>query len=233
MDQPSLIVDDLSHPGVRILTLNRIAKANALHEELYALLTHAFGEVNDLPLVRAVVLKSSSSKIFCAGADVHAFAALPLKEAQIKRRQQLVNTMCSMLTCHKPVIAALQGKVIGAGAMLALAADAIVATPSVTLSFPEIHLAMPSPIGIAILKKRAGLHHIHRLIQLGEILGSEELTNALVIDRLCDTEALMEECLQYASAPLDQEAYRVNKNWLNRSIMAEILDAQGHLNQLA
>ena len=233
MDQPCLIVDDISHPGVRMLTLNRITKANALHEELYARLKHAFIEVNDLPLIRAVILQSASSKIFCAGADVNAFAELPLKEAQIKRRQQLVDTLCSMLTCHKPVIAALQGKVIGAGAMLALAADAIFTSPSVTLSFPEIHLAMPSPIGIAILEKRANLHHVHRLIQLGEILGTEELANAFLIDRLCATETLMDECLQYASVPLDQEAYRVNKQWLNRGIMAEILDAQSHLNQLA
>ena len=232
MDQPSLIVDDHSHPGVRILTLNRVAKANALHEQLYGLLNQAFEEANDLKDLRAVVVKSASNKIFCAGADVNAYAELSPAQASVKRRRQLVQTMITMLGCHKPVIAALEGKVIGAGAMLALAADVVLATESVTLSFPEIHLGMPSPIGIAILKKRASLHLIHPLIQLGEVMQARELVNHRLIDGLCESQDLIARCLQDSTLRLDPQAFQVNKQWLNRSIMDEILEAERFLNEL-
>jgi len=130
------------------------------------------------------------------------------------------------------VIAALEGKVIGAGAMLALAADVVLATESVTLSFPEIHLGMPSPIGIAILKKRASLHLIHPLIQLGEVMQARELVNHRLIDGLCESQDLIARCLQDSTLRLDPQAFQVNKQWLNRSIMDEILEAERFLNEL-
>ena len=233
MDPSSLIVDDASHPGVRVLTLNRLGKANALDENLYQLINQAFSEIKTSSHIRSVVIQSASRKIFCAGADVNAFADCPPIEAQKKRRQQLVVTLGLILECEKPVVAALEGKVIGAGAMLALCADVIVATDSVTWSFPEIHLGMPSPIGIAILKKRATYHHIHRLILRGEILQASELREAHLIDHLSDSDHLRPESIQCAERALNAKAFSINKRWFNRSTLAEIKDAQNHLDQLA
>src|SRR3954462_12722669 len=104
---------------IRILTLNRPEKLNALNTALTESLV-AWLKQSDRDDAISVVVLTGAGRAFCAGADIGEFKDLtPDQAARVEHRAQL--TMQSHLVfsqIKKPVIAAVRGAAMGGGAGL-------------------------------------------------------------------------------------------------------------------
>ena len=130
--------------AVATLTLNRPERLNALNSALGRALVDALHSVAEDAKVRAVVL-TGAGRGFCAGGDLELLQRARERqditevEALLKMGKQMILAIATM---HKPVLAAVNGPAAGAGANLALACTARIASEnaSFTQSFAKIGL---------------------------------------------------------------------------------------------
>ena len=197
---------------VLVLTLNRPEKANAMNEAMQAAL------VEKLSGSKAVVLAAAGTRIFSAGADLKEFSELERGVAAKKRRDLLQRTLSAILDYPGPLVAAVQGKALGAGAMIALLADELVMADTAELGLPEIRHGIPTPVGYAIVAARSGMAVARRMVQDGEPVGPG------LADHVFDIESLMEKSIDRARvlAALPADAYRINKKFINAPLQAAL-----------
>jgi enoyl-CoA hydratase/carnithine racemase len=216
--------------GILTLTLSR-SPVNALNEAIYDQLHLSFLIAKEDPSVRAVVLAADGKKAFCAGADVKEYAALPHKEADAKQLRFLLRCLLDVVSCPKPVIAAVNAPAIGAGLMLACACDEVVLSQSAWVSLPESKLNLPTPIGAAIAARRFEPRAIQTLVQRAEKLNAEQCLAAGFADQIAPQDEVMSVVQQrlMAYADIHSDVYAVNKRWLNRDIPAILQASCDHV----
>lgn len=114
-------------PGVSEWVLDRPEAKNALSLELIRRLEDAVEESKNDQTLRCVLIRSSSSGIFCAGADLKERRNMTLEESSntVKRLRSVFDKV-SKIRC--PVLAVLDGAALGGGAELALACDIRIGT---------------------------------------------------------------------------------------------------------
>jgi len=217
----------MAEGGVLWLTLDRPRAANALDSAVHGALVAALRAAVGNEAVRAIVITGAGERVFSGGADLKEFAGLPRREAGARLRALLVETLLVLLDTPKPVLAAVQGKAVGGGCMLALAADEALLAEGAVLSMPEIALGMPSPIGAAIVAARGGLAAAQRLVQAGEAMAPAEAV-AGGMARSVHPQAELATAAQARAeglARLAGRAYAVNKAWMNGAMRAALLSA--------
>lgn len=215
--------------GTFTLTLAR-EPVNALNEALYDELHEAFERARDDASVRVVVLTGAGNKAFCAGADIKEYAELPHQEAEAKQLAVLLRCLTDLVTCPKPVMAAVNAPAIGAGLMLASACDEIVLAKSAWVSLPESKLNMPTPIGAAIVARRFEARAVHTLLQRAERLDATQCAASGFADQVVAVEDVLTTVAKRAEvyAEIDAAVYAVNKQWLNRDLPALLQAACSH-----
>ncbi len=201
--------------GILVLTLNRPEKANAMNEAMQSRL------VEKLSGPKAILIAASGAKIFSAGADLREFSELERGVAAQKRRALLQRTLNAMLDHPRPVVAAVQGKALGAGAMIALLADELVMAQTDELGLPEIKHGIPTPVGYAVVVARAGMAVARRMVQDGESIGVG------LADFVSEMEEVRTRALERAKAlaALPADAYRINKQFINAPLKAALAAA--------
>lgn len=207
-----------------VLTLNRPEKANAINAAMNDALVAKLALAEREEGVRAVVLSASGSRCFSAGADLKEFAELERGTASQQRRTLLVRTLQAFIDFGKPLVAAVQAQALGAGCMLALLADAVIAADTAQLGMPEIKHGMPSPIGVAIIAARGGHAIAQRLVQGGEPIGAPQARALGLVDEVVAPQALRGRAIERARAlgALSGPAFRCNKSFLNRQLRSEL-----------
>src|SRR5205814_2063275 len=104
----------------------------------YEELEEALAAVAAEPRVSVAVLRSSSARIFSAGADVK---ELPMPPQKDEARQQLSRRVFErILRFPVPVICAVPGPALGGGCALAAVCDIRLATNAATFGVPEINV---------------------------------------------------------------------------------------------
>ncbi|HSP32397.1 MAG TPA: enoyl-CoA hydratase/isomerase family protein [Halomonas sp.] len=179
---------------------NRPHRLNAVVEALYSDLIDVLAFADCSPLVRTVIL-TGEGRAFCVGADMkeHSGAARTLYQ----RRQylQLGNDVCeAIIRLKKPVIAAINGYALGAGAEMAVACDFVLMADDAQIGFPETSIGTCVGGGVSkLLPQLVGLGQARRLLYTGEkITGPEASRLGLA---LCHypLEQLMPEALALGS----------------------------------
>ncbi len=126
--------------GVHHVQLDRPDRRNAVSDELYAELVPALQAVADDREARALLL-SGAGKSFCAGADLKAHASRDRTHAERRAYVWAGQRVGRLLqTMGIPVVTAVHGHAIGAGAEMALSGDVVVVADDLTLAFPEVGL---------------------------------------------------------------------------------------------
>lgn len=210
--------------GVRRLTLDRPAAANALNEALHEALVSALDSAAR-DGTRAVLLEAAGGRVFSGGADLREeFEGLSIDQAKRRRRALLLRTLAALAAFPKPLVAFVQGKAVGAGVMLAMLADELVMAPGASLAMPEAAIGMPSPLGLAVIEARGGRACAFRLVQKGEVIGTEEALRLGLVD------AVAEDARPHAArlAAIDPHAFAVNKAWMTTTLRAALPRAAEH-----
>jgi enoyl-CoA hydratase len=129
--------------GVRLLLLDNPAKRNALGSQMRAALADAVAQVAADRAARALVITGMGSA-FCSGADVPSLLSETGRDVAALRDdlREVYRSFLAVRDLAVPVIAAVQGPAVGAGANLALACDIVVAGPGARFDFPFTKLGL-------------------------------------------------------------------------------------------
>lgn len=158
--------------GVATITLNRPDKLNALTFEVYRELTDTFRALGGEPGVRAVVI-TGAGRAFCSGGDVEDIIG-PLLSMQLPELRIFTRLTCDLILairrCPRPVVAALNGTVAGAGAVIASACDFRVATDKAKIAFLFVRVGLSgADMGAAwLLPRLVGHSHATEMLMTGE-----------------------------------------------------------------
>lgn len=157
------------------LHLNRPARLNAVTEELYTTLLDALAQTRRDPKIKVVIL-TGAGRAFCVGADLKAHQAGARTPLQKRHYLQLANRVCITLrTLEKPIIAAVNGYALGAGAEMALSCDFMLMKKGAQIGFPEVSLGTFVGGGISqTLARLVGLAKARELLFLGERIEAQE-----------------------------------------------------------
>lgn len=160
--------------GIGWLTLNKASHLNALDASMLDDIETAIRAWGGDENIRAVVVTGAGERAFCAGADVTLFPGLsPSDAVALMARGQEV--FAQLEACSKPIIAAINGYVLGGGLELAMACDFRVACDSAKFGQPEINLAnLPGWGGTQRLPRIVGEAMAKDLIFSGRVIDANE-----------------------------------------------------------
>ncbi|MBL9055767.1 MAG: enoyl-CoA hydratase/isomerase family protein [Rhodobacteraceae bacterium] len=173
--------------AVRILTMNRPDKLNALNTALTQAIVDAFLAADAAPQVRAVVL-AGAGRGFCAGADLAEFKYLTPDQAEaVQRRADLTcRVQMVMSQISKPVVAAVHGAAVGGGAGLAIGCDMTVVGPDLKFGYPEVRHSIVPALVMTGLVRALGRKQAFEMISLGRLIGAEEALHLGLVNRIAD-----------------------------------------------
>ena len=211
-------VDD---DGVATLTLNRPERKNPLTFESYAEMRDLFRNLVHTDDCKVVIVVGAGGN-FSSGGDVHEIIG-PLTEmempALLRFTRMTGDLVKAMRGCPQPIIAALDGVCVGAGAIMAMASDLRIATPRTKTAFlfTRVGLAGCDMGACAILPRLIGQGRASELLFTGRVMTADEGERWGFHNRLVETAALMataqDMALALAKGPTF--AHGMTKNQLN------------------
>lgn len=181
------------------VTLDRAAARNALNLPMCVALRETFALLDGDAETR-VVLLDALGPVFCAGAD--------LKERQGKdeawvrsRRLASFSAYETIERCSKPVVAVVDGPVVGSGGEIAMACDFIIASRNATFRFPEPQWGTVG--ATQRLQRVIGKRRAKELLFTGRAMPVEEAYGLGLVARIADDVAALAEeiAAQIAKAP--------------------------------
>lgn len=165
--QPDPILCSESN-GVRTLSLNRPDRLNAVSSELYGRLLTELERAESDPDIRVVVL-TGEGRAFCVGADQKEHAGRKREPREQRQYVELAQTVCRRIQdAGMPVIAAVNGYALGAGAEMATSADFVVMAEEAQMGFPEVSIGTFVGGGVTHrLPRLVGMRRATELLLLG------------------------------------------------------------------
>ena len=164
--------------GIATIRLNRPDRKNPLTFDSYAELRDTFRKLPYASDIHAVVFASNGGN-FCSGGDVHDIIG-PLVAMDMKGLLEFTrmtgDLVKAMIHCQKPIIAAVDGICVGAGAIIAMAADMRFATPEAKCAFlfNRVGLAGCDMGACAMLPRIIGQGRAAELLYTGRSMNAEE-----------------------------------------------------------
>ena len=190
-----LLVEDRG--AIRLLTMNRPEKRNALNSELTQGLLDALRKADLDESVGCIVL-TGAGQGFCAGADLSEFKDLQAAVAAESRAELTMQLHLAFARISKPVVSAINGHAMGGGAGLALAADMAVMAEGAKLGYPEAKHGIVAAIVMANLVRQVGRKAAFELVALGEPVSAQRalelgMVNRVVADVMSEALGLAEK----------------------------------------
>jgi enoyl-CoA hydratase/carnithine racemase len=185
-------VDD---EGVATLTLNRPERKNPLTFESYAEMRDLFRNLGEADDCKVVIVAGAGGN-FSSGGDVHEIIG-PLTEmempALLRFTRMTGDLVKAMRGCPQPIIAALDGVCVGAGAIMAMASDIRIATPRTKTAFlfTRVGLAGCDMGACAILPRLIGQGRASELLFTGRVMTADEGERWGFHNQVVEADALM------------------------------------------
>jgi enoyl-CoA hydratase/carnithine racemase len=217
--------------AVATITLNRPERLNALTFEVYAELRDTFRALDTEPGVRAIVI-TGAGRAFCTGGDVDdIIGALFARDVAglLEFTRLTGDLILSIRQCRRPVVAALNGTVAGAGAVIAAASDIRIAAEGAKIAFLFSRVGLTgADMGAAwLLPRIVGLAHASELLLLGDFITAERAATIGLYNRVVPAERLMAEATDVAVrlARGPSRAHGVTKQALNQEAGMDLVAA--------
>ena len=183
---------------IRILTLNRPEKRNALDTGLSRALLEALRAADGDETVRCVVL-TGAGPAFCAGADLGEFKGLRDPQAAETRAELTMQLHLAFSKMVTPVVTAINGPAMGGGAGLAIAGDLAVMAQGAKLGYPETKHGIVAAIVMANLVRQVGRKSAFELAALGEPIDAKRALALGMVNRVVTKARLMKTALALAT----------------------------------
>jgi enoyl-CoA hydratase/carnithine racemase len=218
---------------IAYITLNRPEVHNAIDRETDEALFDAWSDFRADPEIRLAILTGAGEKTFCAGADLKSHIDPWLQAGPELGRSQLARGFAGGITrglhrTGKPIIAALNGSVIGGGIELALACDIRIASERASFGFYHMRRGMhfadggivrlinTCGVGIAMELELMGepidaqraqeVHLVNRVVAHDQVMTTaEEIASKILRNPRAAVESAKETILEVVGRPLDDQ----------------------------
>ncbi len=224
----SFLLDFDPETAVARITLNRPERLNALTFEVYEELLATFRALDSEADPRAIVI-TGAGRGFCTGGDVEDIIG-PLLERDFEGLLEFTRMTCDVIAaireCRQPVVAALNGTVAGAGAVIATACDVRVAAESARIAYLFTRVGLSgADMGAAwMLPRIVGLGRATELLMTGDFIDAAEARRIGLYNRVVPGAEVLAEATalaeQLAKGP--SFALGVTKQALDRESHMEL-----------
>jgi methylglutaconyl-CoA hydratase len=205
--------------ALRILTLNRPDKRNALSTELMTLLHAELGRAIDDEGIRSIAI-TGAGPAFSAGLDLREVQASQSDPKMAQRGSDvLYDLLDRVYRSPKPVIAAINGSAVAGGAGLMSVCDLVIAAESARIGYPEVKRGLVAAIVMTFLVRQVGERRAKFLLLTGELFDAAAAQQMGLINEVVPDRELMSRVEywgeQFAASPPEALA-------LTKSILYEI-----------
>ncbi|MGB3928299.1 MAG: enoyl-CoA hydratase-related protein [Sphingobium sp.] len=192
---PSAILVD-RRGGVLLLQLNRPEKRNPRATPLLLAVAEALRDAADDDAVGAVVM-TGGDRIFAAGADIGELEASTSDDPVESPRYLAWQAIRAF---PKPLLAAVEGWCLGAGAELMMCCDIVVAAKDARIGQPETNLGIiPGAGGTALLPRLVGPAVAMDMVLTGEPISAQRAYNLGLVARVTEPGSAIAEALELAA----------------------------------
>jgi enoyl-CoA hydratase/carnithine racemase len=187
---------------IGVVTLDRPERKNPLTFESYAELKGLFQTLGEAREIRTVVITGAGGN-FCSGGDVHEIIG-PLTrmppQGLLDFTHLTGDLVKAMRACPQPIVAAVDGVCVGAGAILAMAADLRLGTPRTRTAFlfTRVGLAGCDMGACSILPRIIGHGRAAELLYTGRTMSAEEGLAWGFFNTLVSPESVLAQSLKLA-----------------------------------
>ena len=216
---------------VATITLKGAERKNPITFESYAELGATFRALTSAGDIKAIVFGSNGGN-FCSGGDVHDIIG-PLLSRDVNGLLEFTRMtgelVKAMRACPQPIIAAVDGVCVGAGAMIALFCDMRLATPQAKTAFlfTRVGLAGCDMGACALLPRVIGHGRASELLYTGRTMSAEEGERWGFFNRLVAADKLADEAnavaISLANGPTF--AHGMTKKMLHQEFSMPLDDA--------
>ena len=207
---------------VAVVTMLRPERKNPMTFESYAELRDTFRKLNEVDDVKAVVIGSNGGN-FCSGGDVHDIIG-PLLDKDMKGllafTRMTGDLVKAMRACPQPIISAVDGACVGAGAMIALFSDLRIGTPAAKTAFlfNRVGLAGCDMGACAMLPRVIGQGRAAELLFTGRVMSAEEGERWGFFNSLTPAEKLESDALALAQKLAEGPTFA---NMMTKTMLAQ------------
>jgi enoyl-CoA hydratase/carnithine racemase len=188
--------------GIAQITLNRPERLNALTFEVYGELAQTFRSLNTVAEARTIVI-TGKGRGFCSGGDVEGIIAeLFAKDISglldfTRATGALIQAICE---ARKPVIAAINGVAVGAGAVIAAACDMRIFADKARIGyiFPRVGLSGADMGASFLLPRIVGRGRAAELLFFGDIIGADEAYRIGLANRVVPVDEVLTTARSWA-----------------------------------
>jgi enoyl-CoA hydratase len=207
--------------GIRLDVVGAVATVtidappvNAFTVARYRALRDTFTAIGERSDVHCVVFTATGTRAFCAGLDIHEFLAAPIEQDEHRQRVG-AETFLAIKHCPVPVICAVNGPALGAGAVFAALSDIRIASERASFALPEINVGRCGGAAYVGALVPPGL--VRRMFFTGLAISAAEAYRVGFVDQLVPAERLLSSAFELAEtiaakAPL---GLRIGKESLN------------------
>lgn len=188
--------------GIRVLTLNRPERKNALSPELVNALIEALVDADKERTVRVVVI-TGAEKAFCAGGDLSGGGGGPQRDGffeQHKERGAFADLLLTMRRMAKPTVAAVNGLALGGGFGVVLACDLAVAADDAELGTPEVKRGLFPMMIAALIYEQLPRKQANELVLLGGKVSGQRAVELGVVNRVVPRDEVLTNAFETAKA---------------------------------
>jgi enoyl-CoA hydratase len=200
VDENDLLIEDDGF--VRLLTINRPERRNALSDALKIKMMDAILTADEDPDIRVIVITGMGEDAFCAGADLKNMNQNDQAGHKYRTPMNRVerNLFELVYETKKPVIAAINGSAVAGGFELALACNLRVTHPDAKFGLPETKIGMGANFGSVVLPRLIGVTHALEMLLTGEYITANRANELGLINRLVDRSEVLPVAFSMAHA---------------------------------
>lgn len=218
------VLSTLGDDGIRVISLNRPDRLNAMNRALIDDVVRAFNDANGCASTKVIIF-TGEGRAFCAGDDrrehVH-----PESEAEARDLVEAIQSATrAIMFGAKPVVGAINGWAVGGGFEWAINCDFPIWAESARAFFPELGLGVFVTGAVtSLLPALVGLQKAREMLFLGEKYSARTLFELGVAWRVVPDDQLRDEAISVARrlASLPAEAVQRMKRALNVSAASDI-----------
>jgi enoyl-CoA hydratase/carnithine racemase len=199
--------------SVRLLTLNRPERRNALGTAGMQRLAEAFQSAESQDAVKAIVL-TGAPPAFCAGSDLKELGGLSIPDMR-RHELETAEVTRKLAFLSKPVVSAVEGYALGGGFILAVSCDVVVTATNTRWHLPEVTNGWIPPWGLYALLARVGPVKARLLTWGAEPIDGQEAMRLGVADYSAEPGSALDRAVTIAQglAKLPSEAVASTKRF--------------------
>lgn len=201
LDRPPVRLER-REPGVAVVVLDRPQQRNALSVAMMAALHGELASLGSDPSVSAIVI-AAEGPAFCAGHDLKELTSHRTDGDGGRIFYTETMTRCSELmqaivSCPKPVIAAVHGVATAAGCQLVATCDLAVASQDSRFATPGVNIGLFCSTPMVALARNVSRKRAMEMLLLGDMLTAEEALSYGLVNRVVPQGQAREGALSFA-----------------------------------